>query len=69
MSRCARGRWLARMPAPVTVSRSLHISVRSDVFDRAIADFAEAYADQSERDYESLLGAIKSGRVVAETGI
>jgi len=42
---------------------------QSDVFDRAIADFAEAYADQSERDYESLLGAIKSGRVVAETGI
>jgi len=42
---------------------------QSDVFDRAIADFAEAYADQSERDYESLLGAIKSGRIVAETGI
>ena len=42
---------------------------QSDVFDRAIADFAEAYADQSERDYESLSGAIKSGRVVAETGI
>ena len=41
---------------------------QSDVFDRAIADFAEAYADQSERDYESLLGAIESGRVVAETG-
>jgi uncharacterized protein (DUF2252 family) len=41
----------------------------SDVFDAAIADFAEAYADQSERDYESLLGAIESGRVVAETGI
>ena len=29
---------------------------QSDVFDRAIADFAEAYADQSERDYEALLG-------------
>jgi uncharacterized protein (DUF2252 family) len=41
----------------------------SDVFDGAIADFAEAYADQSERDYEALLGAIKSGRVTAETGI
>ena len=41
----------------------------SDVFDGAIADFAELYADQSERDYESLLGAIESGRVVAETGI
>ena len=40
-----------------------------DVFDGAIADFAEAYADQSERDYEALLGAIESGRVAAETGI
>jgi uncharacterized protein (DUF2252 family) len=41
----------------------------SDVFDRAIADFAESYADQSERDYDDLLAAVKSGRLVAETGI
>jgi uncharacterized protein (DUF2252 family) len=41
----------------------------SDVFDGAIADFAELYADQSERDYESLLGGIESGRVVAESGV
>jgi uncharacterized protein (DUF2252 family) len=40
-----------------------------DVFDGAIADFAEAYADQSERDYEALRGAIESGRVTSETGI
>ena len=42
---------------------------QSDVFDRAIADFAEAYADQSERDYAALLEAIESGRITAETGI
>jgi uncharacterized protein (DUF2252 family) len=42
---------------------------QSDVFDRAIADFSEAYADQSERDYEALLGAIESGRIADETGI
>jgi uncharacterized protein (DUF2252 family) len=42
---------------------------QSDVFDRAIADFAEAYADQSERDYAALLLAIESGRIVAETGV
>jgi uncharacterized protein (DUF2252 family) len=42
---------------------------QSDVFDRAIADFAEAYADQSERDYAALLDAIERGRIVAETGI
>jgi len=41
----------------------------SDVFDRAIVDFSEAYADQSERDYDALLAAVKSGRVIAETGI
>jgi uncharacterized protein (DUF2252 family) len=29
-----------------------------DVFDRAIADFADAYADQNERDYESFVAAL-----------
>ena len=37
-----------------------------DVFDRAIAEFAEAYADQNERDYGALLDAIDAGRVAAE---
>ncbi len=41
----------------------------SDVFDRSIAGFAEAYADQNERDYQALKDAAASGRVVAETGI
>jgi uncharacterized protein (DUF2252 family) len=36
---------------------------------QAIADFAAAYADQTERDYQALVAAIASGRVVAETGI
>jgi len=40
-----------------------------DVFDRAVADFAAAYADQNERDYEALVAAVKSGRVPAETGL
>lgn len=39
----------------------------SDSFDRAIASFAEAYADQTERDYKALLAAIKSGRIMAAT--
>jgi uncharacterized protein (DUF2252 family) len=37
------------------------------VFDQAIADFSEAYADQNERDYEALVQAVKSGRVQAES--
>jgi uncharacterized protein (DUF2252 family) len=40
-----------------------------DVFDRAIADFAVAYADQNERDYDALARAVKSGRIPAETGL
>jgi hypothetical protein len=41
----------------------------SDVFDRSIGGFAEAYADQNERDYQALKDAAASGRIVAETGI
>jgi len=42
---------------------------QSDSFDRAIADFSEAYADQNQRDYESLTEAVKSGRIKATTGL
>jgi uncharacterized protein (DUF2252 family) len=38
----------------------------SDVFDRAIAAFAETYADQNERDHAALLDAIAAGRIPAE---
>ncbi|MGZ4333157.1 MAG: DUF2252 domain-containing protein [Gaiellaceae bacterium] len=41
----------------------------SDTFDRALAAFAEAYADQNERDYQALREAADSGRIVAETGL
>jgi uncharacterized protein (DUF2252 family) len=42
---------------------------RGDTFDRALADFAETYADQNERDHRALVGAVESGRVTAEQGI
>ena len=38
-------------------------------FDRALAAFAEAYADQNERDYATVRDAVASGRIVATTGI
>jgi thiamine monophosphate kinase len=38
---------------------------RSDVFGRALAQFAHAYADQTEQDYHSLVEAARSGRVEA----
>jgi uncharacterized protein (DUF2252 family) len=37
----------------------------SEDFDHAVADFAVAYADQNEKDYHRLLGAISAGRVLA----
>jgi uncharacterized protein (DUF2252 family) len=40
-----------------------------DVLDRALASFAEDYADQNERDYDALRQAVDSGRIVAETGL
>jgi hypothetical protein len=40
-----------------------------DLFDRAVADFAEAYADQTERDYRALLRAIKQGRIAARANV
>jgi uncharacterized protein (DUF2252 family) len=38
----------------------------SDRFDRAIATFAEVYADQNERDHAALQHAVDTGRVAAE---
>jgi hypothetical protein len=39
---------------------------KGDSFERAIADFAMAYADQNERDYEALRQAVRKGRLHAE---
>jgi uncharacterized protein (DUF2252 family) len=38
----------------------------SDSFDGAIAEFAETYAEQSERDHAALVAAIDEGRLAAE---
>ncbi len=42
---------------------------KGDDFDRAIAEFAEAYAGQTERDHAALVEAIRSGRVDALEGV
>ena len=39
---------------------------KNDSFDRAIAAFSVAYADQNERDYRALLDARDSGRIEVE---
>ena len=42
---------------------------RSDAMDEALAAFALAYADQTERDHEALVAAVQSGRFEAATGL
>jgi uncharacterized protein (DUF2252 family) len=42
---------------------------KGDVFDRAVCDFAEAYADQNERDYKAFTTAISNGQLEAKTGL
>jgi uncharacterized protein (DUF2252 family) len=41
----------------------------STVFEGAIADFAEAYADQNERDHQEFAAAVKAGVLPAEEGV
>jgi uncharacterized protein (DUF2252 family) len=36
---------------------------QSDKFDKAVADFSIAYADQSERDHKLLLKAVRDGKI------
>jgi hypothetical protein len=38
-------------------------------FDRAMVAFAEAYADQNERDHAALERAVQTGRVTAKVGL
>jgi hypothetical protein len=38
---------------------------KGDAFDRAIAAFASAYADQNELDYAAFADAVRSGRLEA----
>ena len=40
-----------------------------DVFDRAIATFAETYADQTERDHATLVAAVQAGQAPVETEV
>ena len=54
----------ARSGDPIAIAAYLGAG---DAFDRALALFAEAYADQNERDREALAAAAQAGRVVAET--
>ncbi len=56
----------ARSGDPIAISAYCGTS---DTLDRAVAEFAVAYADQNEKDHEALVAAVKSGRVKAQPGI
>jgi uncharacterized protein (DUF2252 family) len=55
----------ARTGDPVAIAGYLG---SGNAFDRAVARFAEQYADQNELDHRALLDAIDSGRVAAVSG-
>ena len=50
----------ARSGEPAKISGYLG---KSDKFDKAIAEFSIAYADQSERDHETLMTAVRAGKL------
>jgi hypothetical protein len=42
---------------------------KGDTFDRALAEFAVAYADQNERDHAALRTAADEGRISVQQGL
>ena len=55
-------------PGPLPLGDRIAIAKylgKSDRLDRAVADFAAAYADQNESDYQALRAAVAHGRVDA----
>jgi uncharacterized protein (DUF2252 family) len=56
----------ARSGDRIAISAYLGSSTR---FDNAIADFAETYADQNQRDHAALVAAVAAGRLQAQSGV
>jgi uncharacterized protein (DUF2252 family) len=56
----------ARSGDPIALAAYLG---RGQAFDHALASFADAYADQNERDYAALEAAAADGRVKVERGV
>ncbi len=67
---CRKFVFLLREMLPARVNKDqlsrFHLG-SSDAFAQAIADFSEAYAEQTNRDHAVLVAAIKEGHVPAET--
>jgi Uncharacterized protein conserved in bacteria (DUF2252) len=63
---CGRTLSRAHSRAGDAVAISAYMGERNE-FDKAIAEFAIAYADQTERDWRAFVDAIKAGRISAST--
>jgi uncharacterized protein (DUF2252 family) len=55
----------ARSGDPIAISSYLG---KSDTFDEALAEFADAYADQNQQDYQDFTAAIERGDIEAAEG-
>jgi len=42
------------------------VPAKNNRFDRAVADFALAYADQNEADYAAFMKAVRAGHLPAD---
>jgi uncharacterized protein (DUF2252 family) len=65
---CGRSLAKAHARSGDAIAISSYLGARGS-FDRALSSFAEAYADQNERDYRALEHAVASGRVQSESGM
>jgi hypothetical protein len=63
---CGRALALAHARSGMAVPLSGYMG-RSDVFDKALAAFAVAYANQNEKDHAALKRAIRAGKVKAQS--
>jgi uncharacterized protein (DUF2252 family) len=62
---CGRALALSHARSGSSITLSGYMG-KSDAFDRALAAFATAYADQNEKDHAALARAVKKGTVKAE---
>jgi Uncharacterized protein conserved in bacteria (DUF2252) len=61
---CGRALALSHARAGSSIMLSGYLG-KNDTFDRAIAGFSLAYADQNESDHDALEGAVRKGKVKA----
>ena len=61
---CGRALALSHARSGSSITLSGYMG-KSDTFDRAIADFSVAYADQNEKDHSALERAVRKGKLKA----